>query len=204
MRKCDIALNCSPKSNRVHTNTQGTFCNKHYLQIQRFGAPKKATNRDTRGAVIEGDIAKIPLGIGAKDGYAIVDKEFAHLAKDNWCKTHYGYAKKSKDKTLLHRYLLQPKDGLVIDHINGDPLDNRMSNIRVCTQSENSKNQKMRKNNESGYKGVSFYRGKYHARIKLNYRTHRLGSFDTALEASKAYNLAAPLLHGKFARINNV
>lgn len=179
------------------------YCNKHYLQIRRKGKVHQ-TSRDTRSAIIDGETARIPLGINAKDGYAIVDKEYAYLADDAWRLTHRGYAIRSRDKKLLHRLILKAKDGQVIDHKDGDPLNNTKQNIRICTQRENAKNQMVKRTSMSGVKGVYKKRDRYVARIRNDYRFIHIGVFDTIEEASKAYNQMALRLHGDFARLNNV
>lgn len=202
---CQVASNCSEKSKNVYTNELGTFCTKHYLQKRRHGEVV-VTNRDARHAVVEGDIAKIPLGVNAKDGYAIVDKEFAYLDQYKWSKSHWGYAVSSTPVLKLHRVVAGANIGEVVDHTNGDPLDNRKCNLRLCSQSENSKNQKLRTNNTTGYKGVYFMASanKYTAKVKNNYISYHIGLFDTAKEAAQAYNEKALQLHGKFARLNEL
>jgi len=178
------------------------YCNKHYLQIRRHGK-LIISNRDKRTAVAKGDTIEIPLGVNSKDGYAIIDKQFAHLAKDNFNINHYGYARRSRDKKLLHRLIMEVNQTEVIDHKNNNRLDNRLNNLRVCTQAENSKNQRLRKNNISGYKGVSEHTNGFRARIKVNYKQIELGIYTTALEAAKAYDKAAKGLHGEYARLND-
>ena len=180
------------------------YCSKHYQQMRRHGEVK-VTNRDPRPAVIEGNVAKIPLGVNGKNGHALVDANFAYLAKDKWALTHYGYARRTTDKMPMHRLLSGATNGQVIDHINGDRLDNRLSNIRLCTQADNSKNQKIKSNNTSGYKGVYYDKKvrKFIARVKSNYRTHLAGSYKTSIEAARAYNKLALELHGDYARLND-
>lgn len=80
----------------------------------------------------------------------------------------------------------------VIDHINGDPADNRIDNLRSTTQHENAKNQKKRSTNSSGITGVRFYapRGKWTASITHNRKNHHLGYFKTAEEAAQARSAA--------------
>ena len=196
----DCVINNQCSTNRSHTTEGGEqYCNRHYLQMRRHGRIVD-TSREKRAAIIEGDVAKIPLGINAKDGYAIVDKEYAYLADKNWRKTHYGYAIRSEDKILLHRAITSANNDEVVDHANGDPLDNRRVNLRLCTQGQNVKNQKVKKNNTTGVKGVCIMRGKYVARIKVNYKNHWLGSFEKLEDAAKAYREAAIKYHGEFAR----
>lgn len=83
-----------------------------------------------------------------------------------------------------------------IDHINGVRCDNRISNLRLATESENAQNRRLpQKNNKIGMIGVSKHRGRYRASISMNKKWHFLGSFDTSEEASKAYLKAKRLLH---------
>lgn len=109
---------------------------------------------------------------------------------------------------LLHRELLglAHGNGLVVDHINGDGLDNRRSNMRVCTYRENSLNRGPARNGTTGYKGVSFVKKArtkpYQAQITENGRTHYLGVYATADEAAIAYDFAAVDLFGEFAWLN--
>lgn len=108
------------------------------------------------------------------------------------------------NKKLLHRLLLDPPSDMVIDHINGNALDNRRENIRVCTISENLKNRKMASHNKSGFKGVYLddRKKKYRAVIYSNKKKYSLGSYNTKVEAALAYDLAAIKMHGQFARTN--
>lgn len=98
-----------------------------------------------RPAIIEGEITKIPLGVGAKDGYAIIDSEYAFLSKLKW---HFDgrYAATrflpQNKKIRLHQ-MIQPRySNLVVDHINRNSLDNRRENLRLCTRAENQRNMK--------------------------------------------------------------
>ena len=106
---------------------------------------------------------------------------------------------------------MQPGTGLVVDHINHDPLDNTRANLRVCTQGQNMKNQKKNKRKDgnptsSKYKGV--YKWQYKKTIKFkstiwnNGEQKYLGYFDTEIEAAMAYDEAAREKHGVFAALN--
>lgn len=95
-----------------------------------------------------------------------------------------------------------PAEGMVIDHINGDPHDNRISNLRECMQAENSRNAKKPKNNTTGYKGVSWSPRtimKYRAYICVDRRQIHLGLYPTAELAHAAYLKAAKEHFGEFA-----
>lgn len=91
-----------------------------------------------------------------------------------------------------------------VDHINGDRHDNRISNLRLASSSENQRNRKRPKNNTSGYKGVSWieHYQMWQATIKFDGKNKYLGRFDTPEEASDAYNKAALRHHGEFAFID--
>jgi hypothetical protein len=104
---------------------------------------------------------------------------------------------------LLHRYIMSAPDGLEVDHINGNTLDNRKSNLRICQHKENMRNVKLRRTNRSGYKGVSFdvRRNKWKARITLNSRENFLGYFETPQGAYGAYCKAVKKYHGEFGRV---
>lgn len=103
----------------------------------------------------------------------------------------------------VHRIIMGPIDaGLVVDHIDGDPLNNQRSNLRVCTQSDNLGNQRRAKNNPTGFKGVVLVPEHYVASICRNRKCRRLGMFKTAEEAARAYDRAARELFGEFAKTN--
>ncbi len=92
-------------------------------------------------------------------------------------------------------YGVWPKINL--DHINGDPSDNRIANLRECNQAENCQNRALSSNNTTGFMGVSWDKSKnrYAASIKLNRKKIHLGFFDTAHEAHQAYLNAKLKLH---------
>lgn len=89
----------------------------------------------------------------------------------------------------------------MIDHIDGDPRNNRITNLRSVSMSENLANQKLRSDSSTMVKGVRLHGwGSYSARITFRGRTHHLGSFATLEEATAARREAAERLHGEFAR----
>lgn len=93
-----------------------------------------------------------------------------------------------------------------VDHINGDPLDNRKSNLRLATCSQNLANSKLRKDNKSGFKGVSFNQAqkKWFATINVGKKDIFLGRYGIKEEAALAYNKATAKYFGEFANFNNV
>lgn len=180
------------------------FCSTHYMRWWRGQDMDRVTSRQPRPAIVEGDIAKIPLGIGAKDGYAIVDKEFAWLDKYKWHMSKRNAVTRDKGDKLHHMITGKPKDGLVVDHINRDTKDNRRVNLRFATNQENTRNISMQKNNTSGYKGVHRHYGKWQVEIKVDYKKIRLGRFTDIRDAARCYNEAALKYFGEFASLNDV
>lgn len=147
---------------------------------------------------------------------AIVDDDdFARLIQHKWTyleHTHGGYALRNGRDTnpirhtvLMHREIMSAGIGFMVDHINGDTLDNRKSNLRLCTNAQNMRNQKRHRDNKtSRYKGVSLKRdcNKYRAQLCTNGKVTHLGYFDSELDAARAYDQAALKYHGEFARLN--
>lgn len=101
----------------------------------------------------------------------------------------------------MHRLIAGAKPGEVVDHINGDGLDNRRANLRICTHAENMRNRRMKKSTRR-FKGVEPRRDRWCAAIMLDGVQRRLGGFETEVEAACAYDKAAVELHGEFARLN--
>lgn len=108
-------------------------------------------------------------------------------------------------KTItMHRAIMNAPDGLDVDHVNLDGLDNRRANLRLCTPSQNAYNVGVRPHSRSGYKGVRFHKqsGLWRARITVAGVVISLGYHNTAEDAARAYDAAARREHGAFARVN--
>jgi len=106
---------------------------------------------------------------------------------------------------LMHRFIKQVTNPRIkVDHKDHNGLNNQRSNLRKSTQKQNCGNQKLRKNNNSGLKGVYWYvpTGKWCARITVNYKCINLGYFLDKLEAAKEYDKAATKFFGSFAKTN--
>ncbi len=122
------------------------------------------------------------------------------------CRKDYTNDSKKPIFVRMHRLILNAPKNFQVDHINGNTLDNRRSNLRLCTNQQNQFNC-YAKNNRTGYKGVSWLptiRGSKHYRsqVMVNGKYVYLGYFKTALEAAKAYDAKAKELYGKFAKTN--
>ena len=146
---------------------------------------------------------------------AIVDDEDYDWLNDfNWYYAKAGYAARGirnrkegwQKKILMHREIMNASIGKEVDHINGDGLDNRRSNLRLATHAQNIRNGKHRTNNTSGYKGVFWQKDhkKWCARIMIDYKPKHLGYFNTPEEAAQAYNEAAIEYSKEFGRLNKV
>lgn len=144
---------------------------------------------------------------------ALVDEEdFESLNAWKWYanrsdgKTFYAM-RNSKDAlgkpklVLMHRIIIGAMPHQQVDHINHDGLDNRRSNLRLCTSGENSRNRRINRDNTSGFKGVIWEknRQKFRAAIRANGKRYYLGYFECPEEAARTYDAAALLLHGQFA-----
>lgn len=124
------------------------------------------------------------------------------------CHTAYVHnpRKPGEKPVYLHRFLTDAPKGMEVDHVDGNGLDNRRSNLRVCTSSQNKGNVQRRSNNTSGFKGVCWIAryGKWQASVQVEKRRHNLGFFATAEEAHAAYRQAAGEGFGEFANVNGV
>lgn len=129
-----------------------------------------------------------------------------HISSDKNKKTSYAKCYNRVDgKTKyekLHRVIMDPKKELVVDHLNGNGLDNTCANLRIATSAQNSMNRSINKNTSSGYKGVHKKRNKWQARIFKDGVAYHLGCYDTPEKASKAYKDKEKELYGKFAYHN--
>ena len=163
--------------------------------------PVKYTIR-TPILVIGPSIAHISLSRGQ---YSCIDSVVLRYAELwNWQAAYYptvkGFYMQRRGNVRLHRELLNAPKGVDVDHINGNTLDNRIANLRLASRSENCRNQGKRRNNTSGFKGVSKHGTKWQAYISTPKGRLFLGTFDTPEDANEAYQAAARKYHGEFAK----
>lgn len=127
-----------------------------------------------------------PITSTSREGYVIVN---------------HGQ-EKFKAHRLAFLFMLGRMPDGDIDHIDGVRSNNKWSNLRAASRSENMKNIGGRKNNASGFRGVSFYArdGRWKAQAQIDGKKYFLGHFDTPQEASEAYETFAKLTHGRFYR----
>lgn len=149
----------------------------------------------TQGKVAIVDDADFDLVSGWK-WFAVVGKKSFYAVRT------VNISKRSKLRVAMHRFLAGAHDGDVVDHIDGNGLDNRRSNLRVCSARDNARNIRARAGS-SRFKGVSFHRGvgKWQAYVAAEGQRY-LGVFDNEIDAALAHDEAARALHGEFARVN--
>lgn len=140
--------------------------------------------------------------------YAIVDEEdHEKLLAYKWHLSN-GYAIKSQNYTTIsmHKFMLGEIPGKEIDHINGNKLDNRKSNLRFCTRRQNQYNAKPKNTNKSGFKGISWdsTHKKWRAALSVAGRCKFIGNFVDKMEAVKAYNKAVKIYHKEYAWLNEI
>ena len=148
--------------------------------------------------------AKVAVGRGR---WAKIDPDDVGLVSYcSWYMDDQGFARNSHNQRM-HRVILGLLPGKPdVDHHNHDRLDNRRSNLRVATRSQNNANQRKRTGTVSRFKGVWWIadRKKWGAQICVNGKHHRIGRFATEEEAAQAYNRAALAAWGEFALLNEV
>jgi len=131
-------------------------------------------------------------------------KWYAQVGKDGRaCAYRTSSRVDGKTKTLyMHRVVMKAPDGKVVDHRDGNALNNQKCNLRICFNTENLRNRGKSKINTSGYCGVVKNGKGFIARIMVYNKGYCLGTYKTAIEAAYAYDIAAEKYHGEFAKLN--
>lgn len=173
---------------------------------------KKAESSKINGR--KGGRPPITMRIPTTKGLEILvdKKDYKELVKYKWCvgakqsKTYYAQRRVTISKGVnkivwMHRIIMNPPDNMVVDHINGNGLDNRRCNLRICTRSQNQFNRSKQIDNTSGFKGVYFdqSRNKWCAEIRVYKKKIHLGRFLTKELAYEAYCIACEKYHKEFA-----
>ncbi len=174
------------------------YCNKHYLKMKFYGTTEKVS-RNKNTIVDNGDHCVI---LTAKGEHIFIDKNDIELAQEHsWCVDMRGYVVSNVKSRTLHRHILGLKDpSITVDHIDGNKLNNRRSNLRACEQALNGKNLKKKKTNTSGYPGVRQTKsGTYNVRITVNRKEIHVGNFDTFEEAVSQRKAAEVKYYGLYA-----
>lgn len=152
--------------------------------------------------------------IKISQGYecTIDDEDFQFINSHKWkvlrsrkrIYASYSYGEKGNKSMLMHRLILDAKKGEYVDHINGNTLDNRRENLRLCTNSENLGNRGKQTNNTTGYKGV--YKTEsplyYRCAIRKDNMVYCLGTLKDKEKCAKLYDAASLHFYGEFAYLN--
>jgi hypothetical protein len=142
------------------------------------------------------------------DKVMLVDDCYLDLASSRkWClqktnQTFYAQRQIKGIKKYIHRLIMNEPKGF-IDHINGNGLDNRKTNLRIVNAEQNARNSNKPNTNSTGYKGVCKCKnGKYTVGLSINNKRIHIGLFTNIEMAAKAYNEAAKKYYGEYAKLN--
>lgn len=211
MKKC-LVEGCENKY-----RTKG-YCTKHLFQIKKYGEIRTRTMRDKNEFEVLGDHTKVFVydRLSNISGSFIIDTEdLERCRKYKWCvmskKSVRQFYIMNAKAGKLHAFILRYKTNskMHIDHIDGNTMNNRKSNLQICTNQQNQLKKKMQSNNTSGYRGVTWYvnpgkTSRWMAQIYFNHKRHHIGYFDSKEEAALAYNEKAKEFFGDFAVLNKV
>ena len=209
MYECEI---CGRKVNKKIRMSGHTLCYKHMHQLHKYGKfldniPR--TNSDLNDYVVSDGVAYFSLYNQKNEKIATFIIDVCDIQKvkyHKWRLSHghvvTGLPSKGQQRDLSHVVLdIQKDDSVVVDHINGDPLDNTRGNLRICSQGENVLNKRFMSNNTSGFIGVSYKkdRDRYDPEIRFGYTRCHLGMTKTIEEAVYKRYIAEQLLFGEYA-----
>lgn len=171
------------------------YCLSHDSKNKSYGSPTAISRIDPNTVTIDGDIAYIDLydKKGMVKARAIIDADCIDIVKDyRWCQTSQGYVQstiKGSNKTIRLHQLLTGRQYKMVDHINQNPLDNRLANIRPASSRQNNLNRFLR--SQTGYKGVRFSGSKknpYIVRMVINGKHCSFGLYNDIKLAAHIYN----------------
>jgi hypothetical protein len=170
----------------------------------RFEAKPKPVDRPEVTQPADGKTKLIPL---TKGKVALVDAaDFERLRRFKWHAikvgpNYYACRKENGRSILMHREIMQPPEGMVVDHAKYNSLNNKRENLRVCTQAQNRYNTR-HYGRKCPYKGVTPRGDQWEGQIKHKGVTHRLGLYDNPAEAARARDRKAIELFGEYAWLN--
>lgn len=183
----------------------------HAMAVECQGSPAGGQQPLSRKVLLSMPSIHIPLTNGKtclidESDYEMVSQytwRELKVRRRSYATAYAGYSNGQPKIIYMHRLITNPEEGMVVDHINHNGLDNRRDNLRVCTQSQNICNHnRKRSNSNSGYVGVSKKPRGYQAHITIRGRYINVGFFQDAEEAARARDEAAIKYHGEFAYLN--
>ena len=194
------APNCTCKT----VSKYNPYCSRHDRQFKKYGYIPERTRFDANEIIEYDDYAEIIIYNNQCEEIArtIIDLDDIDRCKQyKWCLNH-DYVVCRKINLFLHQFIMNPPKGMTIDHINGDKLDNRKSNLRICTMQQNSFNKGVQTNNTSGTTGVFWDKSKnrWVALIQINRKQIYLGTFKEKEDAIQARKQAEIDYFGEYRR----
>lgn len=204
-----MICNIEKCQNEIHAKG---LCCKHYLQLTRHGKIFNRTRFDKNEIIINGNTVYIILcdNKGNEKERAIIDiEDINKISSFKWTlsvkpkKNHVGkyVCTGRKPKIYLHRLIVNAPKGFVVDHKDGNGLNNCKTNLKICTVSENGLNWFYSRNS---YRGVYFHKdsGKWVSELRHNNVRYCIGSFKNEKDAAIAYNNKSIELRGENAKLN--
>ena len=183
------------------------YCARHYNQMRKYGRISDRLNKGEHNIRIVDNIAYVDIydRQDMKIAEYIIDVEdIPIIEQSTWSLSNGRHTQYCKSNELgpLHRIIMNVTDtNIIVDHINHNGLDNRKSNLRICTNQENICNCEIPKNNKSGCKGVYWAKDKqkWTVQVTINNKTKYIGRFDSLEDAIKARQEASKEYYGDFA-----
>ena len=204
---------CGREHTRIYRLYGYVVCSKHMHQIIKYGAPQDSNPRtvhDLNDFVFRLD-GYVEMNLYNQKcvcvGKTIIDPDVVDMIKyKKWSLSSYGYVYHNYPHTDLHRLIMGVTNNpnVDVDHINGNTLDNRRCNLRVCSTSENTANKHFSSMNTSGYIGVHPSRGGWSPEIRFNHIRAHLGRYNTLEEAVYARLCAVKICFGEYANHEQV
>lgn len=196
MKKCDVCNKLSDDITR--TNKLGyetNLCRRHYDQVLKHGAIK-LIHRNV--FTVKENYIELEINTKEEKYLAKISKEdYDLVSKYEWWTyqsdyTRYVVAYINGNQTNLHKYIVGEVDeNMSIDHVDRDGLNNTRANLRVVSNTVQNVNQKIRKDNTSGVKGVSFHKPSNKWRVRINYgnvsKCELIEDFDVAVQLRKLW-----------------
>lgn len=200
--QCD----CGSDPIKVFLNSLTSGRTKSCGCYQKEKASKVGASQQKENLFTIDDVTNVVTGYDCNGKEFYFDKEFLDdVKKYCWNISNQGYVvakNKGSNKIIrMHRFITNCPDNMVVDHINHNKADNRMSNLRICVWADNTRNHKVPKNSTTGISGVSWHKkaSKWQARITINGKRINLGVFDNIEDARQARLKAELEYFGEFS-----
>ena len=175
------------------------YCNLHWLRMYNNGTPELVGRANTNSYIYHDKYTEVITSKGER--ILVGNCDLDNVKKHSWCisKTGYAVATINRKVVKLHRNLLHPEQSQIVDHKNGNALDNRRSNLRICSAKDNARNRVVT-NKVARVSGVrKVPSGKYSCRITCNREEIYIGTFETIEKAEEQRRAVEQVAYGEFA-----